>query len=458
MADTRTLKLSLLADVNKFLDGMDKADKSTQTFSGKIGKYSKAMAASFAVAGAAAAAYALKLGVDGVKAAVEDEASQVRLAQALKNTTNATDGQIASIEDYIKKQQISFGIADTKLRPALANLARATGDLTEAQTLNNLAIDISAATGKDLESVSLALSKAYNGNLGALTKLGVPLDASIIKSKDFGAATDELQKLFGGSAQANTRTYAGQLAILSERFSEIKEDLGVKLIPIMKSFLEQVNLVAMGFGGEDPNKGLSNKVKQLDRDLGGGPGGAYNLGKSLKQVADAFGALFGALSGNNASVGNDNLQNFANAMQNVAGAINAVASAYAKLDKFTKSKGYQATLDAIFGTKEGGFGTSIFNPFGTNFAGAGSISGAINGSRAAGGSVMAGQPYRVGEFGPEMFVPSGSGSIRSVSAGGGTTIIMNGIIDGESARRSIEKLLQDSSRRTGAINLVGATL
>ena len=79
-------------------------------------------------------------------------------------------------------------------------------------------------------------------------------------------------------------------------------------------------------------------------------------------------------------------------------------------------------------------------------------------SRAAGGSVMAGKPYRVGEFGSEIFVPSGSGSIRPDKGGGGNTFIFNGVIDGESARRSIEKLLQDSARRTGAINLVGANL
>ena len=71
---------------------------------------------------------------------------------------------------------------------------------------------------------------------------------------------------------------------------------------------------------------------------------------------------------------------------------------------------------------------------------------------------MGGQAYRVGEFGSEIFVPSGSGSIRPDKGGGGNTFIFNGVIDGESARRSIEKLLQDSARRTGAINLVGANL
>jgi hypothetical protein len=214
------MKLNLLADVSQFGKSLTKADQKTQTFSQKVGKYSKAMAKSFALAGAAAGAYAIKLGVDGVKAAIEDEQSQVKLAKALRNATKATDAQIASTEEYISKTQIRYGISDVKLRTSLGNLARATGDVTEAQKLNNLAVDIAAATGKDLTTVSLALSKAATGNLGALTKLGVPLDANIIKTKDFGAATDELQKLFGGSALANTKTLEGQLAILRETFGD----------------------------------------------------------------------------------------------------------------------------------------------------------------------------------------------------------------------------------------------
>jgi hypothetical protein len=137
---------------------------------------------------------AVKLGVDAVKGAVEDEASQKKLATALRNTTKATDEQIAATEDYISKTQLRYGVSDVKLRASLANLVRATGDVTQAQKLKNLAFDISVATGKDLETVSLALAKASLGNLGALTKLGVPLDANTIKTKDFSKATDELQK------------------------------------------------------------------------------------------------------------------------------------------------------------------------------------------------------------------------------------------------------------------------
>lgn len=432
MADVRTLKLNLLADVDQFNRSLKTADDSTQTFSQKIGKYSKAMAKSFAIAGAAAGAYAIKLGIDSVKAAVEDEQSQKQLAIALKNTTNATDAQIKSTEDYITKQQLAFGVADTKLRPALANLARATGDVGKAQQLTNLAMDIAAATGKDLETVSLTLSKAYNGNIGALTKLGIPLDDAIKKSGDFNLVQGELVKLFGGAAKANTETYAGQLAIVTERIGELKEGIGVGLLPVLGRLLENVNMVAKGFSGEDP-EGLSNRARELAGDFEGN--GANSLGGALRAVADAFSNLFSTVTEGGPGT-TSTLEKIASALETVANAINFVSSAY------------QAALPAF---------RFIQNPLNLNIPEAGFTPRPKKG-RAAGGSVMSGDAVRVGEFGPEIFYPGGSGSIRPGGGSGQTIINLNGIIDAESARRSIEKLLQDSARRTGPINLVGANL
>ena len=436
MATQRTLKLNLLADVDKFGKGLKQAGQDTQTFGNKVGKAAKVAGAALAAAGVAAAAYAVKIGVDGVKAAIEDEQSQILLAKALQNTTNATDAQIASTEEYITKQQLAFGVADTKLRPALANLARATGDVGKAQQLTNLALDISASTGKDLESVSLSLAKAYNGNIGALTKLGIPLDDAIKKSGDFNLVQGELTRLFGGAAKANTETYAGQLAIVTERFGELKESIGVGILPTLKTLLEQVNLVAKGFSGEDPD-GLSARARELSGNLGGG--GAYSLGGSLKAVADAFGYMFSELSSPDAVDGISTLERIARSLETFANAITNVTNAFKTYKRF-----YDSVPQGL---------RDFMNPFSRlgdylQFAG----------GRAAGGSVSAGQAVRVGEFGSEIFVPSGSGSIRPDNGGGGNTFIFNGVIDGESARRSIERLLQDSARRTGAVSLVGATL
>lgn len=435
MADVRTMKLNLLADVSQFGKSLTKADQKTQTFSQKVGKYSKAMAKSFALAGAAAGAYAIKLGVDGVKSAIEDEASQVKLAKALRNTTKATDAQIKSTEDYISKTQIRYGVSDVKLRSSLGKLVRATGDVTKAQKLNNLALDIATATNKDLDSVAGALSKAYNGNIGALTKLGIPLDANIIKTKDFNKATDQLQKLFGGSALANTKTLEGQMAILKETFSELQENVGVKFIPVLKRLAEQAIKVANAFSGKDPD-GLSARARELKGYVG--DGGEGSLGRSLKILADSFGNLFNAIT-SNGNEASSTLENIASALNNVASGINAVANAYRKA---------KALGGRILGLLDVSDGPKLADS---------AIGKAIGYTkRAAGGPVSANQPYRVGEFGPEMFVPSGSGSIRPASGGGTTIINLNGIVDAASARKSIERVLQSQSRISGPISLTGA--
>jgi hypothetical protein len=433
------MKLNLLADVAQFGRSLDKADNSTKSFTKKIGGYSKAMIKGFALAGAAAGAYAIKLGVDGVKSAVEDEKSQAQLAQALRNTTKATDAQIAATEDYISKTQLRYGVSDVKLRASLGNLLRATNDVAEAQRLNNLAVDVAAATGKDLETVSLALARAYGGNIGALKRLGIPLDDNIVKTKDFGAATDELQKLFGGAAAANTETLAGKMAILQETFAELQEGVGVKFIPILKNLLDNIMQVSRAFSGDDP-EGLSLRARELKGEIG--DTGAGSLGRSLKLLADSFGELFKAFT-DDGDEATDGMQQLADALVSIANGINAVADAY------TKAKSLGGTIVDWLTISEGGpkFADSRFGQF-LNYT-----------NRATGGGVMANRPYMVGEFGPELFVPSGSGSIRpNGGTGNGNTFIFNGVIDGESARRSIERLLQNSAKRTAPINLVGSTL
>ena len=116
--DYRTLKLEILAETKQFVDNLKKGEKEVEGFGGKLEKFGKVAAAAFAAAAAAAAAYAGKLAIEGVKAAIEDEAAQNRLANALKNVTGATEDQIASVEKQISELSLANGVADDKLRPA----------------------------------------------------------------------------------------------------------------------------------------------------------------------------------------------------------------------------------------------------------------------------------------------------------------------------------------------------
>jgi len=237
MAGNRTLKLSILADVDDLKKKLDTSSNEVEGFAGKLEKFGKMAGAAFAAAGVAAVAYAGKLAVDGVKAAIEDEAAQVRLATSLENVTGATKSQIKETESYILKTELAYGITDTKLRPSLDRLVRSTKDVEEAQKLQTLAINIAAGTGKDLQAVSEALAKAHDGNFTALKKLGGGIDENIIKSKDFNAATASLAATFEGQATKQAETFQGRMDRLKVAFEEGKETIGAKLLPIIEQLV-----------------------------------------------------------------------------------------------------------------------------------------------------------------------------------------------------------------------------
>jgi hypothetical protein len=251
MAGIPKIKITFDADFDELKKGVKGAQNEVEGFGSKMGGFAKKAGAAFAVAGAAAAAYAGVLLVDGVKSAIEDEAAQAKLATTLGNVTGATKDQIAAVEDYITQTALANGITDDVLRPSLDRLVRSTKDVQKAQELQTLALDIAAGTGKDLKTVSEALGKAYDGNLGALKKLGVGIDESIIKSKNFDAAAAALSKTFEGQASKQAETFQGKMARLTVAFDEAKETVGSyvldALTPLLSGFVDKGIPAIQGF-------------------------------------------------------------------------------------------------------------------------------------------------------------------------------------------------------------------
>jgi len=179
------LNVEILGEFKKLTQATKGSEKSLKGLQDVSSKVSRAMNTALGAIGVG-----LSIGVitqqlkEASKAAIEDAQSQALLANQLKNTTNATKAQIATVEENISKMQMSAGVADDVLRPAFAQLTRATGDTAKATELMQLALDISAGSGKSLESVSMALTKAYNGQFGALTKLGVPMADQILSASE----------------------------------------------------------------------------------------------------------------------------------------------------------------------------------------------------------------------------------------------------------------------------------
>lgn len=220
--------------------GITQASNSFKSLKNVGGKALSGLASMTKIAAGATAGLAAGLGV-ALNAAVEDQKSQVLLADALKKNAKATDDAIKANEDYLATLSATVAVADDDLRPAMSNLARATGSVEDSQKGLEIALDISAATGQSLESVSKGLSKAYSGNTGALKKLSPQLGNLIDKGASMSEINDVLTDQFGGSAAKAAGTYEGQLKNAKIQLGEIVEQIGGFLLPIFGKMVDFLN-------------------------------------------------------------------------------------------------------------------------------------------------------------------------------------------------------------------------
>lgn len=219
----------------------DKGSKTAQRDIAKLGKqfdeFGKRAFKAFAVAGAAAAAFAIKIGKDAVEGAIEDQKAQAALALALRNTTDASDAVIASTVQYLDKLELATGVNNNELIPSLQRLVTATGDVTQAQQLQQLALDVSAGTGRSLAQVTEGFARALGGSLTALRRIAPTLDENIIKNKDLSAAFEQLSSIYGGQAAVRAETFEFKMLRLSLAFDQVLDSLGYALLPVLENFI-----------------------------------------------------------------------------------------------------------------------------------------------------------------------------------------------------------------------------
>jgi archaellum component FlaC len=310
----KTLTVYLAADLKKFNSGLRDAQSGLQGFGGTLNNM---LGPALIAAGAAAGAFAIKLGIDGVKAAMEDQKSLEALAVTLDNVglAHATE----PVEAYIASLQRAYGVADDVLRPAYDRLIRSTKDVEEANRALQLAMDISAGTGKDLQAVTEALGKAYDGNTSGLSRLGLGIDRAALSSMQLEDIMTRLADTFQNQAQTQARTFEGQLKRLSTASDELKEAFGTgllnalgdtndstdDLITTMENFEPVVQGVGEALGifaataldtYSDAVEKAGDKTEQTDAQMRG-------LIKTGQIAGALFGEIFASLTGPNSPIG-----------------------------------------------------------------------------------------------------------------------------------------------------------
>lgn len=411
----RTLKLSILADVDDLKKKLNDANGDVEKSASGLEKFGKAATVAFAAAVAAAGAYATKIAVDGVKAAIEDQQAQLRLASALESATGATQAQIKATEDFILKAQLATGVADNELRAAFQRLSVSTGSITKSQQLLNLALDVSKGTGKDLNDVVEALSKAYEGQDTRLARLGIGLSAADLKQMDFTQTTQRLTELYGGAASRNAETFQGRIDRLGQSFNEAKETIGYALLPIIERVVDFiVNSVL-------PN--LSKFASFFDP-----------IKEAIIRNKDSFEILINFLKDTVIPILVDRLANALEIIAKVAGfVLDVIAKVIDGIN--TAVNVARSAINNLI---------SAYNaiPLLPNIATAGS-SVASTSARVAAASSAVSQGYNA--YG------TGGAFAELAPKASSTTIIVNGAIDPEGTARSVSKVINNSSNRVGSL-------
>ena len=467
MATTsRALTLKLLADITDFTKGIDQSQKQVTTMGDKISKFGKAAGVALLAAGAAAVAFGAKALLAGEAASTSNARIQ-QINESMGLFGNSTDAVTASLVNYANEVARSTGIDQNAIKATQAKLLTFKEIAITADEVNGnfqratkAAIDLGAAGFGTAEENAVSLGKALNDpikGIGALTRNGITFTASekerikvLVESNQVGEAQNmilaAIETQVGGTAEAT----ANATDRIKVGFSQVTETIGMALLPAFEKvtafLLEQVFPAFQAyvlpivkqlsaFIQENFAPLLQNVfipiVKALLQAWTTVANAVKNNEKELKPLLDLFKTVFQFVKVHLAPL----LVNIlGKALKVVAGIVGTLIGLFSNLVGIINS-----AINAIQAVASAGRAIG------------GAIGGALGfgGGRAMGGPVSARTAYVVGERGPELFVPSSSGSIIPKGMGGGTTInlTVNGAIDSESTARQIISILNDSQAR-----------
>ncbi len=353
--------------------GGDEMSNSFRMTGNSMATFQKLLVGGAVAAGAAVTAFLYSSG----KAAAEAQVQMARVDATLKTMgESALKNKDAILE--AADAAVKLGFDDEDAAESITKLYQRTKDLSEAQKLSALAMDLARAKNIELSEATNLVGQVLSGNGRVLKQYGIEISDTLTPLE----ALRVLQKNVAGQASEFSNTFQGQMAVLEISFQNIKEQIGGVLIdalgPFIKQFTDWLN-------NPETKKQFAAWTAEF------------------KSWADVIIPTVIATF----QLWYDVLKKIYDIMTTIGETIVGLIDSFKNFtDKVDNSK------------------------FGKAMAKGGLIGGIASLFKADGGPVKSGQPYVVGERGPEWFVPGASGTIipnnRIPSANAGVTINING--------------------------------
>jgi len=215
------------------------AEQAFENLKEKSHKLGTALKAGLVAAGAAVGAFAVEM-KKAVQAAAEQEKAELTLAQAMKHHGTYTEAAFNSLREFASERQKLTKYSD-ELTLSNLRLLQTFGMDTETMKKAMVAAqDLASAKGIDLTTAVNLLGKAYAGNTTMMTRYGIVLDQNRLKTEGFTYVLEEMQKHFGGAAQAEADTYTGRLEQMKNAFGELQEVIGFAILPALKDMVSSL--------------------------------------------------------------------------------------------------------------------------------------------------------------------------------------------------------------------------
>jgi tetratricopeptide (TPR) repeat protein len=235
-------------ELGQYTKQADKADTATDNFKSTWSSFGKLLLAG-----------GIAIGFRQIVKAVDDgERALAQLEAGLRSTNNVSGQTVDGLVALSEEMQRTTRFADDVVQSAEAILLSFTNIADDAfpRTVR-AAADVATRMGTDLRSAIVQLGKALNDpvqNLGALSRSGIQFSKSqkiVIKemwetnrvAEAQRIILDELERQYGGSAQAARETLGGALTNLKNSFSDLAEAIGGAGSGSMQYVFDQMAIV-----------------------------------------------------------------------------------------------------------------------------------------------------------------------------------------------------------------------
>lgn len=372
----------------------------------------------------AAAAFSAKavfdFGREAVQAFGESQAAMARV----NTTLNTMIGELGSKTideartkiDALAKSSLNLGFDDETTTESLTRFFQATKDITKAQELNAIAMDLARAKSLDLATATNLVNQVLSGNGRVLKQYQINIKDTATPLEALGQLHDQVR----GQAEAFAETLPGKLEILGQKWTNVKEAIGGALAEGLTPFLDQMLVIV-----SDPR--FMDMLKEMAIVVGQGLLVVFRaLSNAINDLTNWFTGLF---------ILWDQINKFLNdSFIATVNTVNAVVdSLRSSVDALASGLSRVVSLSATIGGKVGGA-----------IQAAASL---VTGKRAEGGPVLAGGAYLVGERGPEIFTPGVAGLItpNRGTLGGqvfNITITGNTLLDGSAGEKLAGQIMK----------------